>query len=221
MALYKLIWDDFCSWYLEMIKPAPGLPLAANTYTATVGFVETLLKLLHPFMPFLTEELWHQIQHRQPQDCLIVAAWPRPTTAPATPLLDQATATFELVTALRSLRNQAQVTLKVPLVLYVAEKAVPAWLAPFTAYVKKLAHLSDIECTTTQPPDAARCSIRGTAFYLALGQTLDKDQEKARLEKELTYAHGFLASVLKQLNNECFIQHASPQVVALERKKTS
>ena len=218
MALYKLVWDDFCAWYLEMIKPAPDQPMAASTYTATVGFWETLLKLLHPFMPFLTEELWHQLQARSPQDCLIVAPWPQPTTA-NTILLDHATAAFELVTGLRGLRNQAHIALKVPLPLYIAQAAVPTWLAPFETYIKKLAHLATIECNTTRPQDAASCNIQGTTFYLALGQAVDKNQEKARLEKELAYARGFLASVLKKLNNERFVQHAPAQVVAIERKK--
>ena len=121
--------------------------------------------------------------------------------------------------ALRRLRNQAQVALKVPLTLYVADAAVPTWLAPFVAYVKKLAHLATIECTAIQPQDAASCNIQGTTFYLVLGQAVDKDQEKARLEKELAYARGFLASVLKKLNNDHFVRQAPPSVVALERKK--
>ena len=149
-----------------------------------MGFFEVLLKLLHPFMPFLTEELWHQLQARAPHDCLIVAAWPAPTAA-ATPLLDQATDAFALVTMLRSLRNQAQVALKVPLTLYVAGAVVPAWLVPFAAYVERLACLAAIVCTTNQPQDAASCNVQGTVFYLALGQAVDKGQEKARLEKEL------------------------------------
>ena len=218
MALYKLVWDDFCAWYLEMIKPAPGQPLAASTHTATVHFLESLLKLLHPFMPFLTEELWHQLQPRQPQDCLIVAPWPQPT-AHDTALLHQAAAAFELVTALRSLRNQAQVAPKALLPLYVAGQATPAWLTPLAGYVKKLAHLTAIGCTSTKPPDAASCTIQGTTFYLALGQAVDTAQEKARLAKELAHAQGFLASVLQKLNNERFVQNAPPQVVALERKK--
>ena len=218
MALYKLVWDDFCSWYLEMIKPAAGQPLAASAYAATVGFFEVLLKLLHPFMPFLTEELWHQLQARAPHDCLIVAAWPAPTAA-ATPLLDQATDAFALVTMLRSLRNQAQVALKVPLTLYVAGAVVPAWLVPFAAYVERLACLAAIVCTTNQPQDVASCNVQGTVFYLALGQAVDKGQEKARLEKELAYARGFLAGVVKKLNNDRFVQQAPAQVVALERKK--
>ncbi len=135
------------------------------------------------------------------------------------PSLYQNTAAFELVTSLRSIRNQAQVLPKVPLTLYVADATIPAWLAPFVAYVKKLAHLAAIECTVTPRQDAASCTIQGTAFYLALGQAVDRDQEKARLEKKLTYARRFLASVRQKLNNNRFVQQAPAQVVALERKK--
>ncbi|MEL6152655.1 MAG: valine--tRNA ligase, partial [Bacteroidota bacterium] len=125
MALYKLVWNDFCAWYLEIIKPAPGQPLAASVRTATIGFFEVLLKLLHPFMPFLTEELWHQLASRAPEDCLIVAPWPK-ATAYDPALLQDATAAFALITTLRSLRNQAQVSAKEPLPLSVA--ALPTWL---------------------------------------------------------------------------------------------
>lgn len=218
MALYKLVWDDFCSWYLEMIKPIPGQPLATSTYVATVQFFETLLKLLHPFMPFLTEELWHQLQPRQPQDSLILAPWPQPS-APSTVLLQQATATFELITALRGLRSQAQVSPKQPLVLHIMGKAMPVWLAPLTCYVEKLVNLESIVVTQDEPPHAASCHVQGVAFYLPLGSAIDVAQESTRIAKELAYTQGFLNSVSKKLSNERFIQHAPENVVATERKK--
>jgi valyl-tRNA synthetase len=218
MALYKLVWDDFCSWYLEMIKPAHGQPIAASVYAATEGFFECLLKLLHPFMPFLTEELWHQLRPRQSLDCLIVASWP-PSAAHDTTILHHATASFELVTTLRSLRNQALVSPKKHLPLYILGTEAPSWLTPFATYVEKLAHLVDIAPVQNEPHDATSCNIQGTTFYLALGQKIDTVQEKVRLEKELAYTQGFLASVLKKLNNDRFVKKAPAQVVATERKK--
>lgn len=218
MALYKIVWDDFCSWYLEMIKPVHGQHIASSVYTTTVKLFECLLKLLHPFMPFLTEELWHQLQPRKPQDCLIMATWPQPV-AHNTTILQQATASFELVTALRSLRNQAQVASKQYLTLYVLGITVPSWLTPFAAYVQKLTQLVEIVAIQNEPQDATSYSIQGTTFYLALGQRVDTTQEKVRLEKELAYTQGFLASVLHKLNNNRFIQNAPVQVVAIERKK--
>ena len=215
-ALYKLVWNDFCAWYLEIIKPAPGQPLAASVRTATIGFFEVLLKLLHPFMPFLTEELWHQLASRAPEDCLIVAPWPK-ATAYDPALLQDATAAFALITTLRSLRNQAQVSAKEPLPLSVA--ALPTWPVPRQAAVQKLAYPDTITLSPTAPPNATSCTVQGTTFYLALDQQVDAAQERARLEKELAYAQGFLASVLKKLDNERFVQSAPPQVVTTARKK--
>jgi valyl-tRNA synthetase len=218
MALYKLVWDDFCSWYLEMIKPTHGQAIAASVYAATVDFFECLLQLLHPFMPFLTEELWHQLRPREPKDCLIVAPWPQPTTYDTT-ILHHANASFELVTTLRNLRTQAQVSPKQPLTLYVLSAAIPSWLTPFTTCVSKLTHLVDIALIQDEPQDATSCSIQGTTFYLFLGHNIDTTQEKMRLEKELAYTQGFLASVLKKINNDLFMKNAPAQVIATERKK--
>ncbi|MHA7877487.1 MAG: valine--tRNA ligase [Bacteroidota bacterium] len=219
MALYKLVWDDFCSWYLEMVKPAQGQPIAASTYADTVSFFEYLLKLLHPFMPFLTEELWHRLQPREAQDCLIVASWPQTSTYNAT-ILGHAHACFELVTTLRHLRKQAKITPQQRLMLYVLGTALPAWLSPFVPYVKKLTHLMDIVPCQEEPQNANSCTVQGTTFYLALGQQrADTAQEIARLKKELAYTQGFLASVLKKLNNVHFVQNAPEEVVATERKK--
>ncbi len=218
MALYKLVWDDFCSWYLEMIKPAHGQSIATSTYAATEGFFECLLKLLHPFMPFLTEELWHQLRKRQSLDCLIVASWPQ-SAAHDTTILHRATASFELVTTLRSLRNQALISPKQYLTLYILGTEAPSWLTPFAAYVKKLAHLVDIATVQDEPRGATSCNIHGTTFYLALGRQIDTAPEKVRLEKELAYTQGFLANVLKKLNDNRFVQNAPAQVVATERKK--
>jgi valyl-tRNA synthetase len=218
MALYKLVWDDFCSWYLEMIKPAHDQAIAVSVYSATVRFLECLLKLLHPFMPFITEELWHQLRPRQKKDCLIVAPWPQ--AVPYDPIiLHHAAASFELVTTLRSLRKQGQVLSNQYLPVYVRGTALPAWLTPFATYVKKIAHLADIVAIQDEPKDTTSCSIQGAIFYLALGQQVDTTEEKVRLEKELAYTRGFLESVLKKLNNERFVQHAPEQVVATERKK--
>jgi valyl-tRNA synthetase len=219
MVLYKLVWDDFCAWYLEMIKPAHGHAIAASVHTATVDFFECLLKLLHPFMPFLTEELWHQLRPRQSQDCLIVAPWPQPAAHDAT-ILDHATASFELVTALRSLRNEALISSKQHLTLYIGHTTIPSWLLLFATYVKKLAHLADIIPSQDKPQNATSCNMQGITFYLTLGQQqVDKTQEKVRLEKELAYTQGFLASVLKKLNNDRFVRNAPAPVIATERKK--
>ncbi|XWN35032.1 MAG: valine--tRNA ligase [Roseivirga sp.] len=218
MALYKLVWDDFCAWYLEMIKPAPGQPIAAQVHTATISFFETLLKLLHPFMPFLTEELWHQLKSRQPQDCLIVAPWPQQTAYEAQLLL-QAALAFELTAAIRGVRNKVQLSSKEQLPLYVDVATLPDWLQAFAPYVRKLGKLSTIECTTTPPPDTTSLSVGNQAFFLPLGINGALDAEKARLQKELAYTQGFLDSVLKKLSNDRFVQKAPADVISTERQK--
>ena len=218
MVIYKLVWDDFCSWYLEMIKPVHGQIIATSVHTATVDFFTCLLKLLHPFMPFLTEELWHQLRPRKPQECLIVASWPQSIVQDTT-ILEHATTSFELITTLRSLRKEAMISPKQHLTLYIGSTEIPDWLKHFATYIKKLAYLVDIVPSKTQPQCATSCNIQGTTFYLALDQQVDKDQEKARLERELTYTQGFLSSILRKLNNEHFVNNAPAQVVAVERKK--
>jgi valyl-tRNA synthetase len=218
MALYKLVWDDFCSWYLEMIKPTHGKEIAVGVYSATIKFLECLLKLLHPFMPFITEELWHQLRPRQKQDGLIVAPWPQAAPYDST-ILRHAATSFDLITMLRSLYKQGKVLPKQHLPAYVKNTALPTWLTPFATYVKKLAHLADIVATQNEPQDAISCSIQGTTFYLTLGHQVDTAKEKMRLEEELAYTQGFLESVSKKLRNERFTQHAPEQVVANERKK--
>ena len=218
MTLYKLVWDDFCSWYLEMIKPTQGQAIAASVYATTVGFFECLLKLLHPFMPFLTEELWHQLQPRGAQDCLIVASWPRPATHDST-ILHHANTSFELVTTLRRLKSHAKIASQQQPTLYILAKEVPSWLSPFASYVKKLIPVGNITPIQDEPLNTVSCSIKGTIFYLSLGQKADISQERVRLAKELAYAQGFLASVLKKLNNKSFIQNAPATVIAIEQKK--
>lgn len=218
MTLYKLVWGDFCAWYLELIKPSYGQPIATHVYTATVDFFEYILKLLHPFMPFLTEELWHQLRPRQSQACVMVAPWPQPASYHTT-TLQHATASFDLITAIRGLRSQHQVLPNQPLSLCIKGTALPTWLTPWASYVKKLAHLTNITPRQEKPRNAASYSIQDSTFYLILGDKMDISQEKARLEKELAYTQGFLTSVLKKLYNDNFMQNAPAQVIAIERKK--
>lgn len=218
MTLYKLVWDDFCAWYLEMIKPNQGQPMDVHVYNTTVACFEDLLKMLHPFMPFLTEELWHQLRPRKVQDSLIIAPWPQPTTYDTT-ILTHATAAFTLIKTLRNLRNSTSVSAKQYLRLYVQGSALPPWLIPFEGYVHKLARLADMKLTQEIPRDAAHYTLQGTSFYLSLEQSINTTHEKERLEKELAYTQGFLAHVLKKLQNKHFIHNAPANIVAKERKK--
>lgn len=217
MAIYKLIWDDFCAWYLEMVKPTANQPVAPSTYQATTNFLAKLLKLLHPFMPFITEELWHHLQARSAQDCIIVAPWPQ-SKSYQQQILDQATAAFELITQVRNLRTKAQLTPKQPLPLY-SHPSLPPWLMPFVPYVQKLAHITHIATNSITSQETMRFSIQGYTFSIPLAHSIDYAPEKERLCRELAYYQGFLATIMKKLSNEQFVQHAPQQVVALEHKK--
>lgn len=217
MAIYKLIWDDFCAWYLEMVKPIPSQPMAPSTYKATTNFLAKLLKLLHPFMPFITEELWHHLQARSAQDCIIVAPWPQHRSYDPS-ILDQATVAFALITQVRKLRTQARLKPKQPLPLY-SNQSLPPWLVQFAPYVQKLAHITHITADSTIPLETMSFSIQRQPFLVPLEHQVDQAQEQERLHQELTYYQGFLATIREKLNNEQFIAHAPQPVVALEHKK--
>lgn len=217
MAIYKLSWDDFCAWYLEMIKPAYGQPISPSTYRATTDCLEKLLKLLHPFMPFITEELWHHLKARSLQDCIIVAPWPQPA-AYNQQLLDEAALAFELITQIRNVRTRAQIASKQPWPLY-SDQTLPTWLVRFAPYVRKLAHISHIAVKSTEVQEATSFSIQGHSFFIPLEQQTDQTQEKERLRKELSYYQGFLGTVMKKLGNARFVQQAPQEVVAMEHKK--
>lgn len=217
MAIYKLIWDDFCAWYLEMIKPAYGQPISPSTYRSTTDFLAKLLRILHPFMPFITEELWHHLKMRSAQDCIIVAPWPQPAVYDQQ-LLDEAALAFELITQIRNIRTSAQVPTKHSLLLY-SDQALPTWLIRFALYVRKLAHMSHIAVSGTEVHETTSFRIQGYSFFIPLEQPIDQAQEKERLCKELAYYQGFLATVMKKLNNERFVQRAPQAVVAREYKK--
>ncbi len=219
MILYKLVWDDFCAWYLEMIKPSQEKMVATHVYTKTVHFLEDLLKTLHPFMPFLTEELWHQLRPRTEKDCLTVAPWPQHRHPSNTKRLTQALATFTLITTLRKLRREADIKPNQPLPLCVQATGLPQWLAPFKQYVGKLALIEPIIPTLEIPPNTMSCSVQGAAFYLVLPQRINIARERERLTKALSYAQGFLASVEKKLSNKQFMHKAPASIITLERKK--
>lgn len=217
MAIYKLIWDDFCAWYLEMIKPSYGEPIAASTYAATVTILETLLKVLHPFMPFITEEIWHQIQPRAEQDCLIVASWPQSLPYDKQ-ILQEADLAFKLITEVRNIRANAGISPKEPLSLY-SDKAFPLWFNNFSKYIQKLGHVIPEQLNQTVPQNSMSFSIQEQIFYIPLLEKVDKEQEIARLQKDLVYYQGFLTAVTKKLENAKFLQQAPQEVVEIEQKK--
>lgn len=221
MATYKLIWDDFCSWYLESIKPAfvngVAEPIDRSTYEATLGVFEDLMKLLHPFMPFLTEELWSHLNERKgPQDALIIAPWPKAANGDAA-LEAEVQHAFDLVTAVRNCRNERGLSPKESIALQV--KGAAPMSASVTQLVHKLANVSAL-ATVERVGEGAITFLVGTTEYAAdLGGNIDTEAERKKAEEELNYLRGFLTSVEKKLGNERFVNGAPPAVLEAERKK--
>ncbi len=215
MAVYKLFWDEFSSWYLEMIKPAYGQPISKEVYDRTIGFFDNLLHLLHPFMPFITEELWQHIVDRQEGESLMVS----PMAAPAAyeeSLLQQFEVVKEVISNIRAIRLQKNIAQKETLELQVVG-ANP--IEAFNAVLVKMCNLSAISVVEAKADGAAAFMVGTTEYAVPLGNLIDVEAEIARMEAELKHKEGFLQGVLKKLSNEKFVAHAPANVIELERKK--
>ena len=215
MAVYKLFWDEFSSWYLEMIKPAYGQPISKEVYDRTIGFFDNLLHLLHPFMPFITEELWQHIVDRQEGESLMVS----PMDAPAAyeeSLLQQFEVVKEVISNIRAIRLQKNIAQKETLELQVVG-ANP--IEAFNAVLVKMCNLSAISVVEAKADGAAAFMVGTTEYAVPLGNLIDVEAEIARMEAELKHKEGFLQGVLKKLSNEKFVAHAPANVIELERKK--
>ena len=217
MTTYKLVWNDFCSLYLEMVKPAFGQPIDRATYDHTRNFFEGVIKLLHPFMPFISEEIWHSFKDRAEDDYLIVASWPE-GGAVAEDLLKEGDLAFEVITQIRNLRNSKQLSPKTKLALQVKTDS-PEKFARFMPLIIKMANLSTLDFVSGKPQGAAGFVIKGDEFFVPLTGAVDTAKEKEKLQKELDYTRGFLAAIEKKLSNERFVNNAPEQVVANERQK--
>ena len=221
MTVYKLFWDEFSSWYLEMVKPAyidgKPQPVDRTTYEATLQFFEVLLKMLHPFMPFITEELWQALYDRKAGESIMRAELHLPA---ATDADRQLCADFEtvkeVVTAIRAVRSQKNIAPREQLTLDVLGQNP---LAAFTAPILKMANLSAINVVTEKSSGSASFLVGTTEYAVPLGSLIDVDAERKKLESELQRLEGFLVSVEKKLSNERFVQNAPAAVVEMERKK--
>ncbi|HWA32732.1 MAG TPA: valine--tRNA ligase [Cyclobacteriaceae bacterium] len=217
LATYKLIWDDFCAWYLEIIKPEYQKPIDRETYERTVAHFENVLKMLHPFMPFITEELWHELNQRNEKECVIVAAWPRPGEV-APELIAQAALSFNIVSEIRNVRNTKGISPKEPLSLKI--KAAESMLGkPWIAVVRKLSNLSSFDFTAQAVEQATGFLVGTTECFIPMAGKTDVAKERESITKEIGYLQGFLASVEKKLSNERFISSAPKDVIEGERKK--
>ena len=214
MAVYRLFWDEFSSWYLEMVKPAYEKPIDRATYDATLGYFDSLLRLLHPFMPFITEELWQHLAERKDGESIMYASVS--SVGDADPVtLGEMEAAKEIVNGVRGVRASKNISPREPLELRVVG-ADPLAVADV---VKKLANLSTFERVADKDASAASFLVGTTEYNIPLANNIDIDAEIARLEKDLEYQQGFLNSVLKKLGNERFVANAPAAVVEGERRK--
>jgi valyl-tRNA synthetase len=222
MTTYKLVWDDFCAWYLEAIKPefvdGKAQPIDQVTYDATIGYLESLLKIMHPWMPFITEEIWHLLTEREAMDCIIVAEWPKQKTELDKKQLAEFEVSKELVAMVRNVRAQKQLSPKEKLEVIEKSEATRSY---FDSTIIKLANLSAFSYTKEKVEGAFSFQIKTTEFYIPLAMNLNKEEEVERLTKELEYNKGFLKSVQIKLSNEKFVANAKPEVIEIERKKES
>ena len=214
MAVYKLFWDEFSSWYLEMIKPGYQQPIDRKSYDATLGFFDALLKLLHPFMPFITEELWQHLYDRKEGESIMIEQIPAAGTIDSD-LLAAIERAKEIIAGVRTVRLQKNIPNKEPLTL----QAVGSHDNRCDAIISKLGNLSTIETVTAKDATAASFMVGTTEYAVPLGNNIDVEAEIKKLEEELNYQQGFLRSVLAKLGNERFVNNAPAKVVEMERKK--
>ena len=214
MAVYKLFWDEFSAWYLEMVKPGYQQPVDKSTYLSTLGFFDALLRLLHPFMPFITEELWQALEPRKDGESLMVALIPE--VAPVdNAYLENFEIAKEIVGGVRTIRLQKNIPNKEALELQVLGEHNDH----FNAVITKMCNLSSIIRTEEKTAGSVSFLVRTTEYAVPLGNMINVEEELAKLQDELKYQQGFLASVLKKLSNESFVSKAPAKVIEMERKK--
>jgi valyl-tRNA synthetase len=216
MTTYKLIWDDFCSWLLEMIKPAYGAPIDKKTYEAVVAILESNLKVLHPFMPFLTEEIWQYLKKRTPDQALIVASWPEQKPYNQA-MLDGFEFASDVVSGIRTIRKEKNIAFKNTIEFLVLNNE--SQTKEFDAIISKLGNISNLNYTTETVENALSFRVKSNEYFIPANDTIDVAAEISKLEDELKYTEGFLKSVQKKLSNERFVSGAPEQVVASEKKK--
>ena len=217
MMLYKLFWDDFSGWYLEMVKPAYQSPIDADTMAATKHFFDELLRLLHPFMPFVTEEIWQDLAPEAGCESIVVARQPRIVETADARTLARFDLAREVISSVRNIRKQKNIAQKDTLTMKVmADENYPEEYAPVIA---KMCNLSSIDRVEEKDPAAAAFIVKTAQYFIPLADKIDLEAEREKLAADLQYLEGFLASVMKKLSNERFVQSAPEKVVANERAK--
>ena len=216
MAIYKLVWDDFCSWFLEIIKPGYQQPIDSVTFAKAIEMLENNLKLLHPFMPFLTEEIWHSIAERTPSEALIVSIWPEIKPFNASLIADFEN-TIEVISGIRTIRKDKNIPFKDAIAFKVVNNDQTGTY--FDAIVSKLGNISSLEYVSNKVDGALSFRVKSNEYFIPITGNIDVEAEIAKLEAELNYTEGFLKSVQNKLANEKFVAGAPEKVLANERQK--
>jgi valyl-tRNA synthetase len=215
MNVYRLFWDDFCSWYLESVKPSYKKPVDAKTAGETIDFFNKLLRMLHPFMPFITEEIWHLLDERERKPSIMVADMPRPK-AYNKEILQLFGNTREVVTFIRNIRAGKQIPAREKLMLNIR---APKYKKDFVPVLKKLGNLSDIKFIDEKIKGTVSFITKYGEYYLSLGELVDHSEEMQKLKTDLEYTKSFLSSVMKKLGNKQFMANAPKKVIEMEKKK--
>ncbi len=218
MATYKLVWDEFCSWFLEMIKPAYQQPIDLHTYQAVSGFFEKLLKVLHPFMPFITEEIWQILEQRAPGESIMLAMQPVPENFNQN-MIDKFAFAEEVIMAIRNVRKEKNIPQKESVPLFIRKNNSEIADTTFDSLVAKLCNISELAYVSEKVEGSLSFVVGSTEFFIPLSGKIDVAEELKKLEEELAYTTGFLGKVMQKLENKSFVNNAPMAVVDSERKK--
>jgi valyl-tRNA synthetase len=216
MAIYKLVWDDFCSWFLEMIKPAYQQPIDQVTFEKAIEMLENNLKLLHPFMPFLTEEIWQHIADRTTEQAIIVSEWPKAKSFDEK-LISNFDFTIEVISGIRTIRKDKNIPFKDAIELKVVNNEKAS--AYFDSVICKLGNITSLEYVNDKVDGALSYRVKSNEYFIPITGTIDVAAEITKLTEELNYTKGFLKSVEAKLSNEKFVNGAPEKVLEMERKK--
>lgn len=216
MAVYRLIWDDFCSWYLEIVKPVYQQPIDTNTLESTVLFFENIMKILHPFMPFITEEVWHLLRDRNDGDDIIISSIPVSCKYDKK-IIKSFEQSENIIVGIRNVRKDKNIPQKER--IDILAKKGPMAHSIFNPVIEKIGNTSNIKNVDEKPESSQTFTVGAQEFYILMNTNIDIDAEIAKLEDELKYTSGFLNAVMKKLSNERFVNNAPPAVVENERKK--
>ncbi len=218
MAAYKLVWDDFCSWYLEMIKPAYQKPIDPVTFNRTTSFFDQLMRIIHPFMPFISEEIWHHLKVRNENESIMMSSIPESGDVDQS-LLDMFDVEEQVIIAIRNLRKSKNIPMREKLELHIKKNNQQAPDRTFDSVISKLCNLSTIKYVEEKEPGTISFIIKSTEFFIPVGSSIDHQAEIKKLEEELAYTKGFLVSVNKKLENQRFVNTAPADVVNKELMK--